>query len=72
MLLNTDDDVIIIDPEREYTRLVSNFKGEVIHISAGSKNYINPLDMTMDYADDDDPLMLKSDFVLSLRGNSRW
>ncbi|WP_025718336.1 VirB4-like conjugal transfer ATPase, CD1110 family, partial [Paenibacillus polymyxa] len=66
VLLNTDDDVIIIDPEREYTRLVSNFKGEVIHISAGSKNYINPLDMTMDYADDDDPLMLKSDFVLSL------
>ncbi|MEK4433105.1 ATP-binding protein [Paenibacillus sp. FSL M7-0802] len=66
VLLNTDDDVIIIDPEREYTRLVSNFQGEVIHISAGSKNYINPLDMTMDYADDDDPLMLKSDFVLSL------
>ncbi|MMZ48194.1 AAA-like domain protein [compost metagenome] len=66
VLLNTDDDVIIIDPEREYTRLVTNFKGEVIHISAGSKNYINPLDMTMDYADDDDPLMLKSDFVLSL------
>ncbi|WP_017815225.1 VirB4-like conjugal transfer ATPase, CD1110 family [Paenibacillus shenyangensis] len=66
VLLNTEDDVIIIDPEREYTRLVNNFKGEVIHISAGSKNYINPLDMTMDYADDDDPLMLKSDFVLSL------
>ncbi|WP_433946994.1 VirB4-like conjugal transfer ATPase, CD1110 family [Paenibacillus sp. SN-8-1] len=66
VLLNTDDDVIIIDPEREYTRLVNNFKGEVIHISAGSKNYINPLDMTMDYADDDDPLVLKSDFVLSL------
>ncbi|OMD35657.1 VirB4-like conjugal transfer ATPase, CD1110 family [Paenibacillus odorifer] len=66
VLLNTEDDVIIIDPEREYTRLVNNFHGEVIHISAGSKNYINPLDMTMDYADDDDPLMLKSDFVLSL------
>lgn len=66
VLLNTDDDVIIIDPEREYTRLVSNFKGEVIHISAGSKNFINPLDMTMDYADDDDPLLLKSDFILSL------
>lgn len=66
VLLNTDDDVIIIDPEREYTRLVTNFKGEVIHISAGSKNYLNPLDMTMDYADDDDPLLLKSDFILSL------
>lgn len=66
VLLSTDDDVIIIDPEREYTRLVSNFGGEVIHISAGSKNYLNPLDMTMDYADDDDPLLLKSDFILSL------
>ncbi|MCJ8010147.1 ATP-binding protein [Paenibacillus sp. KQZ6P-2] len=66
VLLNTDDDVIIIDPEREYTRLVSNFNGEVIHISAGSKNYINPLDMSMDYADEDDPLLLKSDFILSL------
>lgn len=66
VLLNTGDDVIIIDPEREYTRLVQNFKGEVIYISAGSKNFINPLDMTIDYSDDDDPLLLKSDFVLSL------
>ena len=66
VLLNTDDDVIIIDPEREYTRLVENFAGEVIYISAGSKNYINPLDMSIDYSDDDEPLMLKSDFVLSL------
>lgn len=66
VLLNTGDDVIIIDPEREYTRLVQNFQGEVIYISAGSKNYINPLDMTIDYSDDDDPLLLKSDFVLSL------
>lgn len=66
VLLNTDDDVIIIDPEREYTRLVQNFEGEVIHISAGSKNYINPLDMSIDYSDDDEPLLLKSDFILSL------
>ncbi|MGI6144758.1 MAG: VirB4-like conjugal transfer ATPase, CD1110 family [Peptococcia bacterium] len=66
VLLNTDDDVIIIDPEREYTRLVQNFGGEVVHISAGSKNYINPLDMSIDYSDDDEPLLLKSDFILSL------
>ena len=66
VLLNTDDDVLIIDPEREYTRLVQNFGGEVIYISAGSKNHINPLDMTIDYSDDDDPLLLKSDFILSL------
>ena len=66
VLLNTGDDVIIIDPEREYSRLVQNFQGEVIYISAGSKNYINPLDMSIDYSDDDDPLLLKSDFILSL------
>ena len=66
VLLNTDDEVLIIDPEREYTRLVENFKGEVIKISAGSNHYINPLDMSEDYADDEDPLILKSDFILSL------
>lgn len=66
VLLNTNDEVLIIDPEREYTRLVENFQGEVIKISAGSNHYINPLDMSEDYADDEDPLILKSDFVLSL------
>ncbi|MDD2483682.1 MAG: ATP-binding protein [Eubacteriales bacterium] len=65
VLLSTDDDVIIIDPEREYTKLVENFQGEVIQISAASKNYINPLDINLNYADDDDPLRLKSDFLLS-------
>lgn len=66
VLLNTDDEVIIIDPEREYAPLAEGFGGELIHISAGSKNHINPLDITMDYSDDDDPLLLKSEFVLSL------
>lgn len=66
VLLNTPDEILIIDPEREYTRLVENFGGEVIKISAGSRHYINPLDMSEDYADDEDPMILKSDFVLSL------
>lgn len=66
VLLNTDDEVIIIDPEREYAPLAKGFGGEIIHISAGSKAHINPLDITMDYADDDNPLLLKSEFVLSL------
>ena len=65
-LLNTDDEVIIIDPEREYTPLASLFDGEVIHISAGSKSYINPFDINLDYSDEDDPLLLKSEFILSL------
>ncbi|MCX0386714.1 VirB4-like conjugal transfer ATPase, CD1110 family (plasmid) [Clostridium perfringens] len=71
VLLNTDDDVIVIDPEREYAPLVDGlkevgFSAELIHISAGSKNYINPLDLTVNYSDDDDPLLLKSEFMLSL------
>lgn len=65
-LLNTDDEVLIIDPEREYALLAEGFGGEIIHISAGSKAHINPLDITMDYSDDDNPLLLKSEFILSL------
>lgn len=66
VLLNTDDDVIVIDPEREYAPLAAGFGGELIHISAGSRTHINPLDISLDYSDDDDPLLLKSEFVLSL------
>ncbi len=66
VLLATDDDVIIIDPEREYASLAEGFDGEIIHISAGSTNYINPLDLNADYADQDDPLLLKSEFILSM------
>lgn len=66
VLLNTDDEVFIIDPEREYAPLTSLLGGESIRIAAGAKVYINPLDMDMDYADDDDPITLKSDFINSL------
>jgi len=66
VLLNSDDEVLVIDPEREYTPLAKGFNGEIIHISAGSKTHINPLDITTDYSDDDNPLLLKSEFILSL------
>jgi len=66
VFLNTDDDILIIDPEQEYSRLVQSFGGEVINISAGSKNYINPLDMGRNYSDIEDPIALKSEFILSL------
>lgn len=66
VLLNSDDEVLVIDPEREYGAIANGLHGEVIHISAGSKNHINPFDMTVDYSDSDDPLLLKSEFVLSL------
>lgn len=67
VLLNDPNaEVIIIDPEREYTTLAHGFDGEVVHISASSKNYINPMDCSMDYADDEEPLQLKAEFVLTI------
>jgi len=67
VLLNDENsEVLIIDPEREYLPLAYGFDGEIINISAASKDYINPMDITMDYADDEEPLLLKSDFVLTI------
>ena len=62
----TKDDIIIGDPEGEYFPLVHALGGQVIHISATSHDYINPMDINMDYSDDDNPLGVKSDFILSL------
>lgn len=62
----TDDDIIIGDPEGEYYPLVHALGGQVIHISPNSRDYINPMDINMDYSDDDNPLGVKSDFILSL------
>lgn len=66
VLLNTDDEVFIIDPEREYAPLAELLGGECVRIAAGAKVYVNPLDMDMDYADEDDPITLKSDFINSI------
>ena len=65
VLLVTDDDVIICDPEGEYFPLVEAFHGQVVKISPTSKNYINPMDINLNYSDEDNPLSLKSDFILS-------
>ena len=64
--LLTSDDVIICDPEAEYAPLVERLHGQVIKISPTSTNYINPMDLNLDYSDDESPLSLKSDFILSL------
>lgn len=66
VMLATDDDVIICDPEGEYAPLVAQFGGQVIQISPTSSNYINPMEINLNYSDDDNPLSLKSDFILSL------
>ena len=66
LLLTRDADIIIIDPEREYKPLVNALNGQVIELSAGSSNHINCLDINAEYADGTNPIILKSDFILSL------
>ena len=66
VFLVTDDDIIICDPEAEYGPLVERLHGQVIKISPTSPHYINPLDLNLNYSDDENPLSLKSDFILSL------
>ena len=64
--LVTDDDIIISDPEAEYRPMVEYLGGQVIRISPTSDQYINPMDINMNYSEDDNPVMLKVDFILSL------
>jgi type IV secretory pathway VirB4 component len=66
LLADPNADVILIDPEREYTPLVNAFGGEVIRISATSSSHINAMDMNSEYGDGANPVILKSEFILSL------
>ncbi|MFI3326765.1 MAG: ATP-binding protein [Clostridia bacterium] len=65
-MLSSDCDVIVIDPEREYSPLVKALGGECIHISATSQNHINAMDMNSEYGEGANPIILKSQFILSL------
>ncbi|MEY8388422.1 VirB4-like conjugal transfer ATPase, CD1110 family [uncultured Oscillibacter sp.] len=64
--LSTEDDIIVIDPESEYGPLIEGLGGEVISISASSRNHINAMDMEQGYGDGENPVVLKSEFLLSL------
>ena len=66
VFMMTDDDIAIIDPEAEYFLLVSRLGGQVVKIAPTSGDYINPMDLNLNYSEEDDPLTLKSDFILSL------
>lgn len=70
VILNTNDDIYIVDPEREYLPLANLLGGEVIKIAAGGTSYLNPLDMDINYGDDDDskvdPISMKCDFISGL------
>ncbi len=65
VILSTEDDVIICDPEDEYSPLVGRLGGQVIDLSPNSTDYLNPLDINLNYSEEENPLALKSDFVLS-------
>ena len=64
--LITEDDIIVCDPEAEYYPLVQKLGGQVIRISPVSTDYINPLDINVNYSEEENPLTLKSDFILSM------
>ena len=64
--LVTDDDVIICDPESEYSALVNKLNGQCVVISPSSSQFINPMDINANYSEEDNPVALKADFVLSL------
>ena len=67
VFLSRDDDILVIDPEREYTKLAQTLGGTVVKISANTHTFINPLDMTINYAGgEDNPMALKLEFLLSL------
>lgn len=64
--LITDNDVIICDPEAEYAPIVEALGGTIVQVAPTSKHHINPLDINLNYADGDDPVMFKASFILSL------
>lgn len=70
VILNTDDDIYVVDPEREYTPLAKLLGGEVIKVEAGGLMHLNPMDMDVHYGDDDDskvdPIAMKCDFIAGL------
>ena len=64
--LATGDDILILDPESEFGTLTESLGGEVIRISASSDTHLNAMDMDGAYGDERNPLIEKSEFILSL------
>lgn len=66
LVADKKDSILICDPEAEYAPLVNRLGGQVVKISPTSKDYVNPMDLNLNYSEDESPLSLKSDFILSL------
>lgn len=69
-MLGSNDDVIIIDPEGEYRPIADLYGGEIIKIKPGTRTYLNPFDMDLDYANsedgDEDPVTMKADYIAGI------
>ena len=66
VFLTTSDDIMLCDPESEYTSLTTLLNGTVIEISSNSQKHLNPMDINSHYGDEKDPVSVKSEFILSL------
>lgn len=66
LALSTNDHILVCDPENEYSALIKALGGEVIHIAAGSDDHINAMDMVENYGEGKNPVIDKSEFILSL------
>lgn len=66
LVADKKDSILICDPEAEYAPLVNRLGGQVVKISPTSKDYVNPMNLNLNYSEDESPLSLKSDFILSL------
>lgn len=66
VFLSTNDSIIILDPEREYSPLTKMLNGQTVFINMSSNNFINPFDINENYADEENPVSLKSDFITSM------
>lgn len=66
VFMATTDRILIVDPMGEYAPLVRRLGGQVIEIAPDSPHHINPMDIRLDFSGDENPMSLKSDFILSL------
>ena len=66
VFLATNDRIIVVDPMGEYAPLVRRLGGQVIKIAPDSPHHISPMDLQMNINDEDSPLSMKADFLLSL------
>lgn len=64
--LSTNDDIIIIDAEREYGDLTRALGGEVIEISLSSPHHINPLEISRGYGSGENPVAMTSELLISI------